>query len=210
VNSNTFKLGLESLENREVLSGSGFSLGGFGLGLWNVLSSPAVQADLAKIKTDTQALHTEIVSLAPTLQKDAAAVGTAIQNAMKNDPTVVSVQTTLTNDEATWKTTLSNDRAAIRAATTPTTKSTAAAQLKSDLKASGTAIAADLKALHAAIENDAGVVAAQKQLTSDSAPITADEATLKADFTQLWKDVSAASSSSSTTTSSFLGGLFSL
>jgi hypothetical protein len=179
-------LGMESLESRTLPSGSPW--GGWG-GFFN--PSPAVQADLAKIQTDLQTLHTELVSLAPTLKSDEQALHTAITAAIDNDATVEAAEATLKADITTWGTTLKADWQAVWAATTSTTRKAAFTQLQTDWTAASTAIKADRTAVQTAINADPGVAAAETQLKTDSAPITADQATLQADYAQLQKDLQA-------------------
>ena len=186
-------LGMEVLEGRTLPSISGG-------GIWSVFSNPdaAVQADLAKIKTDEQVLRTEISTLAPTLQADYKALHAAIASAITNDSAVETAEATLKSDQTTWQATIESDWQAIQAATTKTARQAAFTQLKTDLKSAQTALSADHTAVQTAINADAGVEAAQAQLTSDSAPITADKATLQADFQQLQKDIQAQLASSGT------------
>jgi hypothetical protein len=189
-------LGVEALEVRSVPAGFGFG-GSFG-GWWgSFTSSPAVQADLTKIHTDTQTLHTDLVNLAPTLQKDQKAVHTATTAAFQNDASVMAAQTTLKTEFMTSEATFKTDWQAIHNATSQTARTAAFTQLKSDASAAATAIQTDRTALQTALNNDGAVAAAQAQLKTDSAPITADKATLQADYEQLQKDLQAQSSSKS-------------
>jgi hypothetical protein len=186
MNMRTTTLGMELLESRALPSG--FNWGALGA-LFN--PSPAVQADLAKIETDLKALYTETKTLAPTLKADEQALQTATANAIKNDTTVSSAETTLKTAITTWEATLKADLLAVKDATSSSTRKTAITQLQSDLTAAATAIKTDRAAVQTAINADSGVQAAQAKLTTDSAPITADQATLKADYAQLQKDLQA-------------------
>jgi hypothetical protein len=176
-------LGMELLESRALPSGSP----------WSAFfdPSPAVRADLAKIQTDLQSLHSELVTLAPTLKKDQQALQTAITSAIDNDATVSTAETTLKTDINTWTTTLKADWQAVWGATSSAARVTAITKLKGDLTAAAKAINADHTAVQTAINADAGVQAAEAQLKTDSAPITAGQATLKADYAQLEKDLKA-------------------
>jgi hypothetical protein len=184
-------LGMESLESRALPSSSPWSG-------WEAFfnPSPAVQADLAKIQTDLKTLHTDYVDLAPTLKKDQQALQTAITTAMDSDTSVESAEATLKAALSTWGTTLQADWKAIWAATSSTAREAAFTQLKTDLTSASTAIKADRTAVQTALDADAGVVAAQAQLKTDSAPITAAEATLQADYAQLKTDLQAEFSTS--------------
>jgi hypothetical protein len=184
-------LGMETLESRALPSGSPWS------GLAGLFTpSPAVQADLAKIQTDLQTLHTDWVNLGPTIKKDQQALQTAITTAKDSDTSVESAEATLKAALSTWGTTLQADWQAILAATSKTAREAAFTQLKTDLTSASTAIKADRTAVQTAINADAGVAAAQAQLKTDSAPITAAEATLQADYAQLKTDLKAQFSSS--------------
>jgi hypothetical protein len=178
----------DELETRALLS---TTTGG---GVW---SNPAVQADLAKIQTDTKALQTEIKTLAPTLRTDQQAIQTAVQNAVKNDATVTAAETTLKNDQATARTTLQNDLKAYFSATTRTARQAALKVYLGDLSSAGKTFATDEKAIQTAINADAGVMAAVTKFKSDDAPIVADVATLQADYKQLGMDIPAAITSAS-------------
>ena len=172
MNARKIALGMEVLEGRTLPSMTN------PWGWWSVFSHPdaAVQADLAKIKTDEQALQTEITTLAPTLKADEKALQTAIKSAISNDPTVQTAEATLKTDSTTWAATLKSDWEAIQDAKTSTARQAAFAQLKTDLSSAATALKADHTAVQTAINDDSGVATAQAKLTSDSAPITADKA----------------------------------
>jgi hypothetical protein len=179
---------IEPLESRQLLSGSDLGLGGW---FFNHLPAPdaAVQADLAKIKTDQATLQADEKSLATTLQTDHQAVDAAIKALA---PKLAPLQTTLKNDITKWQTTIFADFTAIRTDRGNTTKETAdQAKLKADLTSAATAIKADRTAITNLINNDPGVIAAKAKLTADSKPITTDRATLAADYTQLQKDLKA-------------------
>lgn len=171
----------DELEGRALLSTGG--------GVW---SNPAVQADLAKIQADQKTFQTDLRTLAPTLQKDQQAIQAAIKNAIANDSSVQTAQTTLSNDEAAARTTLRNDLKAFGSATSGSARMAALKVYFNDLASTAKTIAADAKAVQAAIDADSGVQAAEAQLKTDAAPIAADESALQADYTQLAKDIQAA------------------
>jgi len=179
---------IEPLESRQLLSGSDLGLGGW---LLNHLPSPdaAVKADLAKIKTDQAKLLADEKALLPTLQADRQAIDAAIK-AMA--PKLAPLQTTLKNDITKWQTTIFSDFTAIRTDRGNATKETAdLAKLKADLTSAATALKADRTAITNLISNDPGVIAANTKLANDSKTLTADKATLAADYTQLQKDLKA-------------------
>ena len=181
-------LRVEELDGRALPSGFGF--GGFFSHL-----SPAVQADLAQLRTDTQQLRTDLTTLAPTLQADRQAIAAAIQEAVQNNPEVQAAKDELQADRATWQTTLQADRAAIAAATDPAARTAAITQFRTDLSSAFQELNADRKvvtaAIKTAISSDPDVVAAKAQLQTDLAPIQADRAAIQADLSQLRADLHA-------------------
>lgn len=181
-------LGVEELDGRALPSGFGF--GGFFSQL-----SPAVQADLAQLRTDTHQLRTDLTTLAPTLQADRQAIATAIQGAVQNSPDVQSAKDELQDDRQTWQTTLQADRAAITAATDPAARTAAITQFRTDVSSAfqelKTDRAAVTDAIKSAISSDPDVQAAKAQLQTDLAPILADRAAIQADMTQLQTDLRA-------------------
>jgi hypothetical protein len=182
------------MESRALLSGFAFTP-----------PDAAVMADLAKIKTDTTALVTEIKTLAPTLKTDEAAIQTAIKAAIANDSTVQTAQATLKTEITTAQTTIKADFAAIKAATTSTAKQAAFKQLQSDETTLGSAIQTDETAVQTAINADSGVATAEAKFNTDAAPIVADEATLQGDYSQLFTDLKAEYGGGKSTTSTALG-----
>jgi len=182
MNGRKTTLFVEQLENRNLLSGGPWGGGFPGL-------NPAVQADLAKIQADEKMLVSDLKTLAPTLAADQKALQQAIQAAIQNDPAVQAAITMLHMDSQTWQATIKGDIKALLTATSASARQGDITQLKADLASAAAAFKTDSAAVRAAINNDAGVQAAQMQLTNDSAPITADEAALKADFAQLQSDL---------------------
>jgi chromosome segregation ATPase len=181
-------LRVEELDGRALPSGFGFG------GLFSHLG-PAVQADLAQLRTDTQQLRTDLTTLAPTLQADRQAIATAVQNAVQNNPDVQSAKDELQNDRQTWQTTLQTDRAAIASATDPTARKAAITQFRTDLSSAFQELKSDRAAVtdasKSAISSDPDVLAAKAQLQTDLAPIVADRAAIQADLTQLQTDLRA-------------------
>jgi hypothetical protein len=175
---------VDELEPRSLLSGFHHGIAATAL---TSHTSAAVQADLAKIKVDQQALQTAVTTLAPTLQADQQ----AIQTAIAASTTIQTAKTQLTTDTTTWTATLKADKQAIKAATNSTTRAADILQLQTDATSAAKALKTDATALQSAIANDPGVQAAKTKLQSDAAPITQDEATLQADLIQLQKDLKA-------------------
>src|SRR4051812_45263665 len=92
----------DTLESRRLLSGGlhGSGLGGFGFHLHIPDNpSPAVQADLDKIKTDQAQLKTDRTNLADTLKADRQAISDTI-NALSGQ--LEPLRTTLKNDASSW------------------------------------------------------------------------------------------------------------
>src|SRR5262249_28474871 len=108
-------LRVEELESRSLPSATMFS--------------PAVQADLMKLRMDGQKFQSDIVPWGPTLQKDQQ----AIQAAIAASPAVQAARTMLTNDIITFGTTLQADGRAIFAATDPATRMADIAKFFADL-----------------------------------------------------------------------------
>ena len=175
---------VDELEGRALLS----TMQGPG----SVWSNPAVVADLAKIKTDTQTLVWESRTAAPTILADHMGFQTAIKSAIANDSAVKTAQATLKTDQTAAQTTLSKDWKAIWSAPNFSAAVAAAKVYWADAAAAAKTIAADQKAIQTAINADPGVVAAEAKLQADEAPITQDQMTLQADYTQLSKDIKAA------------------
>jgi hypothetical protein len=180
-NKNRVTFTVVELEGRSLLSG--MTAAPF------VANSPAVQADLAKIKMDQQTLQTDMKNLAPTLLADQ----NAIQVAIKNSKTVQATEKTLAHDAATWQATLQADFWAVASAKNQKAAAAATVQLKADWNSATTALTADAAAIQTAISNDPKVQAATAQLKHDFQPIANDEATLQADNLQLAKDQQAPS-----------------
>ncbi len=175
---------VDELEGRALLS----TMQGPG----SVWSNPAVQADLAKIKTDTQTLVSDSKTAAPTIRTDQMAIQTAIKSAIANDSAVKTAQATLKTDQTAAQTTLSKDWKAIWSAPSFSAAVAAAKVYWADAASAAKTIAADQKAIQTAINADPGVMAAEAKLQADEAPITHDQMTLQADYTQLATDVKAA------------------
>ena len=170
---------VDRLETRSLLSG-------FAVGAMNPPSA-AVAADLLKIKADRAALQAEIQTLTPTLQAD----NKAIQAAITNSPTVQLAKTTLTADLTKSKATIKADILAIIAAPDAASRTADITKLQTDATAAYTLIKADGAGVDAAIKADKTVQSAISQLTTDSVPITKDQATLQADYAQLQADLKA-------------------
>jgi len=189
MNRRNTSLRVEQLDGRALPSGFG-SWGGFLSHL-----SPAIQADLAQLRTDTQQLQTDLIALAPTLNADRQAITTAIQDAVQNDPDIQAAKDELKADKASWQTTLQADRATLAAATDPTARKAALTQLRTDLTSAFQDLNSDRQAVTAAIKtaisSDPDVWAAKDQLRTDLAPIVADKAAIQADLTQLRIDIRA-------------------
>jgi cytochrome c556 len=184
----------DTLESRRLLSGGlhGSGFGGFGFHLHIPDNpSPAVQADLDKIKTDQAKLKTDRTNLADTLKTDRQAISDAI-NALSGqlDP----LRTTLKNDASSWHDVLAADRAAIKAdrdAGNTDQLATDQAKLKADRTAANAALKADGDAIRAVIDADPAVQAARDKFKTDSQPITDDLNAIKADVQQLRTDIKA-------------------
>jgi len=176
---NRCRLSVEQLESRSLLSGL------FG-NLFN--PSPAVQADLARIQVDQQALRADLLAQGPTLQKDTQALVAAIQTAYKADPNVQAAFTALQNHARTWQTTILADWRAIAAATNAN-RPAAIAHLQADVIGAAKALQADQASVQTALNSDAAVVAARAQLQADATRVSNDIAVLQADVVQLQKDL---------------------
>jgi chromosome segregation ATPase len=190
----------DTLESRCLLSGGphGSTLTGFGFRLHIPANpSPAVQADLDKIKTDQAQLKTDRTNLADTLKTDRQGINDAI-NALSGqlDP----LRTQLQNDASSWHDVLAADRSAIKAdkdAGNTTQLATDQAKLKADRTAANAALKADGDSIRSVIDNDPAVQAARDKFKTDSQPITDDLNTLTTDFKQLRTDILAQNGGSS-------------
>jgi hypothetical protein len=74
------------------------------------------------------------------------------------------------------------------------------AKLEADQAAAKTKLQADRDAIQAILDADPAVQAARSKLTTDSKPITDDQAALKADLDQLKTDIAAQKGTTTTTT----------
>lgn len=176
-----------------------------------VADRTAVQTDAAKIKTDLTALKTALDAAKTTLASQLA----PLQAQLATDQ--AAEKTTLTADSAAIKLVYQQDLPAITLdftniaadlkAKNTTQLALDKAQLKTDQQklqtdlaaplaqyqkddaAADAVIDADQKAIHDLLYGDAGVIAAQTQLTADQAVYVADLKTFLADRTQLLSDI---------------------
>jgi hypothetical protein len=168
---------VDALESRRLLSTSP------GLHFTPTPPDATIQADLNAVKAARTALAAAWQADGPTILADDRALAAAIRTAYSNLPTAVT--TKLQTDQMTARTdltTLFTDFRSGASATQITADRTA-------LQNAQTAVRNDLTTIKTDINTDPAVVAARSKLTTDSAPIVADQAALQAAVQKLFTDL---------------------
>jgi hypothetical protein len=201
---------VEALENRTAMSSLGGLLGSLipssmssAGGLLGSVS-PAIQTDLQAIQNDQQKLVSDARSIGPTLMKDAQALGTAVQTALKSDLGAQGAATTVRNDGRALLSTLRADLQSIGTSNSAS-RAAAVSQFTADLSRAALTLLGDHTQLASALTSNVGVKAALAQLKADAAPLSTDLTTLRTDGVQLLKDGAAQFTSAGSLLGTFFG-----